>query len=744
MVSLLLGSVACNGDPSLIPVEEDVCTAKACVNGGCHDVDGVAICECDAGFEGEQCEVGVTEFEELATDDEDAAHHVRGISRWGKIAVGYVESDEGVDAFAWSSESGVVRLAALSEARFSQAVAVSDDGSLVVGASINADGSTEAVIWRLAGSTSDGRFEPALPIEASEPEALGFLDTSSEPSSFARAISQDGSIVFGDAASDLGTEPFRWTASEGIVGLGVTGSLVAVSADGSVIAGNDDEGAFLFTEGEGKRPLSTPEAGSARAFDVSADGRTVVGILDDYDLFRWTDSEGFTLSWGIESFVEAFVPVAVSANEDASVIVATDQSDDPVIWDEASSFRPLTHALADGGVDIEPYRVLRSADAISPDGSTIAGQLRTSGKSFLSRLPYAVDVDDCALDPCLGGAECLERAVGYACECPDELSGSNCGFLRRSVPADTTASPRALSADGSVLVGAAFGPGGNRPILWDGKPEAEELGVLPDEKYGEANAVSADGKVVVGQSGERAFRWSRAEGVSALAQAEGATIHSPQGTSADGAVIVGSFYEPSKGFEACRWTDTGLSGLGDPPDARSSVASVVSADGSVIAGVADVDGVRSVAFRWTEAQGMQVLPSPEGAAWMKIGAISADGAPIVGAASADNGQSSRPFRYSEELGMELIDVPGRVLHAEAIGVGDDNVVLGTADDRGFVWSDENGFAYLDEVLEGSGIRTGPELRVMALSGDGAFVAGTRKDSFSHVPHVFVVALPEHW
>jgi probable HAF family extracellular repeat protein len=80
------------------------------------------------------------------------------------------------------------------------------------------------------------------------------------------------------------------------------------------------------------------------------------------------------------------------------------------------------------------------------------------------------------------------------------------------------------------------------------------LGVLPGGNYSRANAVSADGTVVVGvsnsSSGTRAFRWTRETGMVELGPGESL------GVSADGNVIVGYAYDSNNLEYAFRWTPT--------------------------------------------------------------------------------------------------------------------------------------------------------------------------------------------
>ncbi|HET6567667.1 MAG TPA: hypothetical protein VFG50_06865 [Rhodothermales bacterium] len=90
----------------------------------------------------------------------------------------------------------------------------------------------------------------------------------------------------------------------------------------------------------------------------------------------------------------------------------------------------------------------------------------------------------------------------------------------------------------------------------------------------------------------------------------GRTFSVATGVSADGTVVVGNSSSPNITPEAFRWTEsTGMVGLGTLDASRPWSAAVgVSDDGSVVAGRSEaIEGgsVRKEGFRWTEATGMQ-------------------------------------------------------------------------------------------------------------------------------------------
>jgi probable HAF family extracellular repeat protein len=194
----------------------------------------------------------------------------------------------------------------------------------------------------------------------------------------------------------------------------------------------------------------------------------------------------------------------------------------------------------------------------------------------------------------------------------------------------------AVSADGSVVVGAAFNAAGQkRAFRWTAAGGMQDLGTLGGRES-EAQGVSADGSVVVGvaenAAGQlRAFRWTEAGGMQDLGTL-GGSGSAATGVSADGSVVVGI-----SGGRAFRWTaEGGMQDLGTLPGSSGSAAFGVSADGSVVVGAAWNAAGQERAFRWTAAGGMEDLNITyahlltNGSELRSAKAISPDGRYIVG------------------------------------------------------------------------------------------------------------------
>jgi probable HAF family extracellular repeat protein len=190
-----------------------------------------------------------------------------------------------------------------------------------------------------------------------------------------------------------------------------------------------------------------------------------------------------------------------------------------------------------------------------------------------------------------------------------------------------------------------------------------------------ANGVSADGSVVVGQAADasnylEAFRWTQGGGMVGLGSLGGLSLGNvfshpalsdADAVSADGSVVVGQAADRSNVLEAFRWTRaTGMIGLGFVDGAGvnypGSVALGVNSNGSVIVGQSSNASNTSEAFRWTQATGIRSLAGLLAGAGVNLGgwqlltanAVSLDGQFIVG-------QGVDPSRANEAYEARYVD-----------------------------------------------------------------------------------------
>jgi probable HAF family extracellular repeat protein len=259
-------------------------------------------------------------------------------------------------------------------------------------------------------------------------------------------------------------------------------------------------------------------------------------------------------------------------------------------------------------------------------------------------------------------------------------------------------SANAVSADGSVVVGSDFSQSPTEAFRWTEADGIDRLGGLGSESFG--LGVSPDGVAVVGDSAntagqDEAFRWTESDGMIGLGTLPGGTFPSlAYGVSADGSVVVGEAHQgPNAGFEGFRWTPSeGMVGLGFLPGDNASRAAGVSGDGSIMIGSSQLlDGslsiVRSEAVVWTDGVGVVGLGDlgHETSARSFGRAVSLDGGTVVGAAQRGQGGLLKPFRWSAAAGMTelplLMGSSGSAFAVSADGV----VVLGQEGSDYLLW-----------------------------------------------------------
>ncbi|WP_337152880.1 autotransporter domain-containing protein [Pseudomonas protegens] len=361
---------------------------------------------------------------------------------------------------------------------YSFAVAVSSDGSTIVGLAETEDGKTRAFRWSATLNSM---------------QDLGSLRNDQLGSSYPSAVSADGSTIVGQADTQNGDfRAFRWT--ESLNSMQDLGSLrndnlgssaaTAVSADGSTIVGKADtqDGktrAFRWTEVlnamQDLGSLRNDNLGHSYAIAVSSDGSTVVGLADTEDgnsrAFRWTETLNAMQDLGSLRNDNLGSSYASAVSSDGSTIVGQADTEDgnsrAFRWNEA------LNAMQDLGSLRNDNLGSSSASAVSSDGSTIVGQADTEdGNSRAFRWTETLNaIQD------LGSLRNDNLGSSYAI---------------------------AVSADGSTIVGEADTEDGNsRAFRWNEALNVmQDLGSLRNDNLGSsaATAVSADGSTIVGQA----------------------------------------------------------------------------------------------------------------------------------------------------------------------------------------------------------------------------------------------------
>lgn len=262
------------------------------------------------------------------------------------------------------------------EYRAITATDISGDGSVVIGfSSSELQGYSQAFRW----SRDSGV------------EVLGDLPGGSV-SSQAYGVSLDGSVIVGTSNSSLGTQAFRWTQDDGMVGMsgGVSGrpiNATGVSADGSVIVGDAVSGS-LSQGFEVFRAVDSTIAGlgglegsvGAIATDVSADGSVVVGRSKSGTTFGW-EAFVWTESTGMQGL--GFLPGETESNAqaisaDGKTVVGSTTINSSVAkgfyWTASSGMLPLETT--------DPDIIEGVANDVSGDGSVIVGQILSATRGW--------------------------------------------------------------------------------------------------------------------------------------------------------------------------------------------------------------------------------------------------------------------------------------------------------------------------------------------------------------------------
>lgn len=328
-------------------------------------------------------------------------------------------------------------------------------------------------------------------------EPLGDLP-GGEFGSHAYAISGDGSTVVGVSTSERSGwngESFRWTETDGMVGLGNFGpphesEARGVSGDGAFVVGTGSKGgqgqAYRWSADEGLVGLGDLPGGEkfSAAAAISSDGSVVVGQSTSTRSDPYTEAVVWTTKNGMQPLVEKFTPFwprgATSVSRDGSVVVGF-----ALIGGVWKGFR---WTAADGLVDlgeVEKYQGSGALD-VSADGSTIVGTVsRKRGNSVYSIATRWTD----------RGLEELTNEIVYS-------------------------QASAVSADGNVIVGWAYPKSKNTAYIWTAdrgfRPLSDELFFeygtqLDGYKLGWAYGVSDDGRTIAGwatppDGGREAFR----------------------------------------------------------------------------------------------------------------------------------------------------------------------------------------------------------------------------------------------
>ncbi|HEX6271790.1 MAG TPA: hypothetical protein VFZ53_02065 [Polyangiaceae bacterium] len=279
----------------------------------------------------------------------------------------------------------------------------------------------------------------------------------------------------------------------------------------------------------------------------------------------------------------------------------------------------------DGGGVCEP-NPCENGGACTPSGPTFSCECAAGYEGDTC----ADEIDECDPNPCVMNGRCTDLVADFSCECPREVTGKTCNLPRfQGIPgppgfANQATLARAVSADGTVVLGELSGPVGGvtvaRPFRWsvDGGSTIVPLpSVIRADVTVHPWSISGDGEFWVGhfQSASTNGPPSPIGGPTVLSDENQPppTFTLPASASAgfafdtnqDGTRSVGNFYDSMGSVtRAVRYNETGMSmPLPNPYGQTSPLASAngVTRDGAIAAGTAkDTAGSVFIVF-WTEA-----------------------------------------------------------------------------------------------------------------------------------------------
>lgn len=299
------------------------------------------------------------------------------ISSDGSTVTGTSVGDTGRIPFVWTAATGIQALPVTAAKPNGEGHALNQDGTVVGGIGIFFD-LLKAQIWKAGAVQSvPGVVPPNLP-----PQVVS-------------SLSRDGLIAVGTAGTGIiGYQGYRWVqGAPNPSGLGTLGSGVGqaagseghgCSADGSVITGISTTragglSAFRWFAGSMSALPALPDQPFSNGWAVSADGSTIVGYSFTpagpfpTQATLWTASGPVSLGQlpGFE-----FTSQAYGVSADGSVVVgvaAPEQnffSQTAFVWDSVNGMRSVQDLL--GSAVPAGWRLL-VATGVSDDGKTVAG-----------------------------------------------------------------------------------------------------------------------------------------------------------------------------------------------------------------------------------------------------------------------------------------------------------------------------------------------------------------------------------
>ena len=213
---------------------------------------------------------------------------------------------------------------------------------------------------------------------------IGFLTGGSITQSYSGHISDDGTVITGQSF-DGASKAFHWSTTSSMVDIGFTGFGRGVSADGSVIVGeNGTPEAIRWTQGTGAVGIGfiPGKSGNAKSIgaDVSDDGSVVVGQggqnnIQEREAFRWTQAGGMVGLGSLAAGVD-FDSVGEGVSADGSVVVGYSNSSAVNGGFEAFRWTQAGGMVGLGVVNTAIGTARSRGFGVSDDGNVVVGSSR--------------------------------------------------------------------------------------------------------------------------------------------------------------------------------------------------------------------------------------------------------------------------------------------------------------------------------------------------------------------------------
>lgn len=338
----------------------------------------------------------------------------RALSHDGSVVVGWASpGPPGGTAFRWTREQGLVDLGSLPGQVAVLALDVSAAGDVIVGA-VRKAGNACGFPGFLVGSWEGFRWT-----QSEGMVGLGGLN-GPDDHSIAWTVSGDGELIGGEMAGCSCRAPGYWFGGSWFSdpSLPCQGRITSMSASGASFAGRFiplgdptfQHRAFKFDFPNAFQDLGTlPGDTYSVAEDISADGAVVVGWSGS-EAFRWT-SRGMT---GLGHLPGRLDSNALAVSGDGSIVVGT-SGNRAFVWTPTDGMLALQDFLVDRyglGCDLEGW-ILEIAFDISGDGSTIVGSGTLDGVDGGWLVHLGTPLPSCGIEP--GPESCPPAAPTAGC-----------------------------------------------------------------------------------------------------------------------------------------------------------------------------------------------------------------------------------------------------------------------------------------------------------------------------------------